>query len=182
MHSRTCVCMASALSTKSKYCPPFSLSQRPSSVKPTQWSPPSDQQPVVSTQWSLGAPGSGPPHKLFRPLLVLPILLCNWSHSFEDIFLASLTFIIFGGELFPTLGVAICPNTVQEWSHVRKSLSTCENTPREQECCDLSFFQTRNCSWNVLPCSFQVEWMGASLPWIARYCLLVLTEYSNYPL
>ena len=32
-----------------------------------------------------------------------------------------------------------------------------ESTLRKQvESCDLSFFKTQNCSWNVFPCSFQV--------------------------
>lgn len=38
----------------------------------------------------------------------------------------------------------------------------CENTPGKQESDGLSFFETRNCSWNVALCSSQVWQVGIS--------------------
>lgn len=48
-------------------------------------------------------------------------------------------------------------------------MKSCENSEflweysRKQESCDLGFFKTRNCSWNLFSCSSQVEWLGVSL-------------------
>lgn len=43
-----------------------------------------------------------------------------------------------------SLYLQICGDMVQEWSHVRGIVRTCEKTPRKkrQESCDLSFFET----------------------------------------
>lgn len=46
-------------------------------------------------------------------------------------------------------GNDFCWNTGQEWSHVRRILSTCENTSKTtQMSCDLNVFKMLNCSWN----------------------------------
>lgn len=42
----------------------------------------------------------------------------------------------------------LCCNMIQEF-RVSRKLSACENTPREPESRDLSFFKAWNCSWNV---------------------------------
>ena len=79
-----------------------------------------------------------------------------------------------------------CQNTVQKWNRVR-ILSACENTPRKQESCGLSFFRTRNCPWNVFPCSSQVWWTGVRLLQTTHYCVPLTcrwrsTKCLNYPL
>ncbi|EDL86155.1 rCG65872 [Rattus norvegicus] len=61
---------------------------------------------------------------------------------------------------------------VQEWSPVRRLLSTCENTQR-QRLCDQSFFKIPNCPWILFSCSFLVFWIGMSLLQTAHYCLLL---------
>lgn len=48
---------------------------------------------------------------------------------------------VWGPSTLPTE----CQNTVQEWSHARRTLSACENTPRQRPC-DFSFFKTQTCS------------------------------------
>lgn len=44
-----------------------------------------------------------------------------------------------------------CWKRVQEWSCVKRILSICKKT--RQESCELSFFKTSNCSWNMFSCS-----------------------------
>lgn len=46
-------------------------------------------------------------------------------------------------------------STVLERSHVRM-LSACGKSPRKQESCGLSSFETQRCSWAVFSCSSQV--------------------------
>lgn len=48
-----------------------------------------------------------------------------------------------------------CQNTKNE---VVRILCACGNTPRKDEFVILSFFKTRNCSWNGFPCPSQAHW------------------------
>ena len=68
------------------------------------------------------------------------------------------------------------------WSVVRtwpknRILSAREKTPRKQESCDLGFFKTQNCCWNVLLCPSQVQQTEVGLLQIIQYNWLLLFVY-----